>query len=147
MTSLRHLTKLINASKLNLASSQVCIIRLSSYDSKALLRQLDHHQIQVIRTVRTGNSHGSTSSTPPPPPPPENEKPFSKSNVPPNIKNIDPATLKKLRMFVLFVVVSSFGLSFLALGTMATHSNPAVVKALEAEAIDFDEFLQHILPT
>uniref|UniRef100_A0A914QTJ6 Uncharacterized protein n=1 Tax=Panagrolaimus davidi TaxID=227884 RepID=A0A914QTJ6_9BILA len=30
---------------------------------------------------------------------------------------------------------------------MATHSNPAVVKALEAEAIEFDEFLQHILPT
>uniref|UniRef100_A0A914YK14 Uncharacterized protein n=1 Tax=Panagrolaimus superbus TaxID=310955 RepID=A0A914YK14_9BILA len=148
MTSLRHLTKLINASKINLTSSQICIIRLSSCDSKVFLRQFDYNQIQVIRTVRTGNGRGPTSSSDPPPPPSEDENSFNnKSNLPPNIKNIDPATLKKLKIFSLVVLCSTFGLSFLALRKMGGGGNPAIAEAMKAEPIEFDEFLEHILPT
>jgi hypothetical protein len=152
MTSIRQLTKLLNTSQLNLSSSSsICIIRLTSCDSTKFLRHFDQNQFHVIRTLRTGSSRGPTSTDPPPPAedekPKDENNPFGKSNIPPNAKKLDPETLKKLRIFMLIVITTSFGLSFLALGTMATHSNPAVVKALEAEAIEFDEFLQHILPT
>uniref|UniRef100_A0A7E4UYT9 FtsH_ext domain-containing protein n=1 Tax=Panagrellus redivivus TaxID=6233 RepID=A0A7E4UYT9_PANRE len=134
---------------------QVYALRFTSHN--AVLSRLSATavgNVQAIRLLRTrgsssSHSHDSHENKS------ESENKSSEdsskgnSDLPPEFQKIEESALKKLRLFSIFVVITTFGMSFLFLGNFTKHTDPHIVKALanKDNVIDFDLFLQEFLKT
>ncbi|KAE9550317.1 hypothetical protein FO519_006477 [Halicephalobus sp. NKZ332] len=149
----RNLSQFSKISLLNLKKENVIIFRWSSTKSGFLQIPFGAcQQLQSLRYVRTG-SHSKTEknkasedkeqekneSN-------EDEKKSEEPSVEELAKKIDPSVVRRLRIFMIVVVVSTTVISLFMLQNL-TRVSPDLQSAMDQEPIEFDVFVKKYLPT